>query len=121
MGFLIVGVLLLVLYLADISPVTNWHWGWIALPFALAAVWWAIVDATGMTQRRAVRKMDARKAARRQRDMEALGLNVHREKRVRVMRDASRRANTPPPPPPPPKEKSASPPPPDPPRRDPRP
>ena len=94
MGFLIAGVLLLVLYFAGISPVAEWHWGWIVLPFGLAAVWWAIADSTGLTQRRAIEKMEARKVARRQRDMEALGLDVRRERRVIVMRDASRRAQT---------------------------
>lgn len=92
MWFLIAGVLLGLLYLGDVNPVASWHWGWILLPFGLAALWWAIADGTGFTQRRAIDKMEARKVARRQRDMEALGLNVRREKRVRVIRNAAERA-----------------------------
>jgi small Trp-rich protein len=92
MWFLIVGVLMGALYLAGIEPVSNWHWGWVLLPFGLAAVWWAFADATGMTQRRAIDKMEARKVARRQRDMEALGLNVRRERRVKVIRDTAERS-----------------------------
>jgi small Trp-rich protein len=94
MGFLIAGVVLLVLYLAGVSPVSAWHWGWIALPFGLAVLWWVISDRIGLTQRRAVDKMEARKVARRQRDMEALGLDVRREKRITVLRDANRPAQT---------------------------
>lgn len=94
MGFLIAGVLLLLMYWAGIEPVASWHWGWIALPFALAALWWAIADATGITQRRAMDKLEARKVARRQRDMEALGLNARRERRITVIRDAARRAQS---------------------------
>lgn len=92
MWFLIAGLVLGGLYLADVSPVAGWHWGWILLPFGLAALWWAVADATGLTQRRAIDKMESRKEARRQRDMEALGLNVRRERRVKVIRDAAQRA-----------------------------
>jgi small Trp-rich protein len=91
MWFLIAGLLLGLLYLGDVSPVASWHWGWILLPFGLAAVWWAIADSTGLTQRRAIDRMEARKVARRERDMEALGLNVRREKRVKVIHSAAAR------------------------------
>jgi small Trp-rich protein len=117
MWFLIGGLVLLGLWMAEIGPVAQLHWGWVMLPFVLAAVWWAIADSTGLTKQREERKMEERKVARRQRDMEALGLNVRREKRVRVIRDAARRATA--------QAAADAPPPPakpdDPPRRDPRP
>lgn len=94
MWFVIAGLLLGALYLGDVSPVSSWHWGWVLLPFGLAALWWAVADATGFTQRRAIDKMEARKVARRLRDMEALGLNVRRERRVKVVRDAADRAKS---------------------------
>lgn len=94
MWFLIAGLLLGLLKFADIDPVAGWHWGWILSLFALAALWWAIADGTGLTQRRAIDKMEERKVARRARDMEALGLNVRRESRVTAIRDAARRAQT---------------------------
>ena len=96
--------------MADLGPFGALHWGWIVLPFALAAIWWAIADATGVSQRRAMRKMEERKIARRQRDMEALGLDPRRDKRMRALRDPGKRASPPP----------ASGTPPEPPRRDPR-
>jgi small Trp-rich protein len=116
MWFLVGGLVLLGLWMAEIGPVAQLHWVWVMLPFLLAAVWWAVADSTGLTKRREERKMEERKVARRQRDMEALGLNVHRERRVRVIRDAARRANAPAADAAPPPAKPA-----DPPRRDPRP
>jgi len=111
MWFLVAGLLLLVLWLADLGPFGALHWGWIVLPFALAAIWWAIADATGVSQRRAMRKMEERKVARRQRDMEALGLDTRRDKRVRAGRAGGKRSSAPP------ASGAAAP---DPPRRDPR-
>jgi small Trp-rich protein len=118
MWFLVGGVVLLGLKMADIGPVAGLNWVWVLLPFGLAALWWAFADSTGLTKAREVRKMEERKVARRQRDMEALGLNVRRDKRVRVIRDAARRAAAAPPGPAGP---PAAAPPADPPRRDPRP
>jgi len=91
MGFLIVGVLLGLLYLAGIEPVANWHWGWILLPFGLAAVWWTFVDATGISKKRAMKKMEDRKAERRQKAMESLGLTMKASDR----KEALERARTP--------------------------
>jgi small Trp-rich protein len=76
MAFLIVGVLLLAMKLAAFGPVAEWGWTWVMLPFGLAVVWWAIADKTGLTRRRAMRKMDERKAERRQRSLEQLGLGT---------------------------------------------
>jgi small Trp-rich protein len=76
MAFLIVGVLLLALKLAELGPVAELGWTWVLLPFGLAVVWWAIADKTGLTRRRAMRKMDERKAERRQRSLEQLGLGT---------------------------------------------
>ena len=105
MWFVIGGVVLGLLWWADIEPVARLPWGWLLLPFVLAAVWWTVADATGMTRRRAQDKMDKRKVARRERDMKALGLDVRQAQRVRVLRDPARR---PPPAPPAPAQKGAS-------------
>lgn len=115
MWFLIGGLLLLALWVGDVGPVGNWHWGWILLPFACAAAWWAFADSTGLTRRRAVQKMEERKVARRQRDMEALGLGIKRD--TRPTRKPGQRASTAAPPAPRKTEAPAA----EPPRRDPRP
>ena len=97
MWFLVVGVLLLVMKIAEVGPVADWSWVLILAPFGLAVVWWAIADSTGMTQRRAIERMEDRKRERRERDMKALGLDVRRDRRIRVLKDSSRKAAPPPP------------------------
>jgi small Trp-rich protein len=76
MAFMILGLLLVAMKLAEFGPVAAWGWTWVLLPFGLAAVWWAIADKTGITRRRAMRKMDERKEQRRQRSLEQLGLGI---------------------------------------------
>ena len=101
MGFLIVGVLLLVMKVAEFGPVAELSWMWVLLPFGLAVAWWSFADGTGLTQRRAMRKMDARKEERRQRSLEQLGLGIHAGKGSAVKRAA-------PPPASPPAEREAA-------------
>lgn len=76
MGFVLLGVLLVVLRLGgwvQFHKDDFWAWVIVLAPFALAAAWWAWADATGLTQRNAMRNLDQRKAARREQQMEALG------------------------------------------------
>ena len=83
MWFVLVGVALLALKLIGVPPVAAWSW-WIVLsPFALAAAWWAYADATGFTQRKAMKQMDDKKAARRGKQMEALGQGDPNKRRRR--------------------------------------
>lgn len=89
MIFVAVGVVLLLLKVLEIDPVAGWSWLYVLAPFAVALAWWAYADSTGLTQRRAIRRMEERKVARRERDMEALGLNVHSDRRKREMRKAA--------------------------------
>lgn len=89
MPFVAVGAILLLLKLLEIDPVTGWSWAWILAPFGLAVAWWLYADSTGLTQRRAIRRMEERKVARRERDMQALGLNVHSDRRKRAQRSAA--------------------------------
>lgn len=81
MWFIVVGVLLVALKLADIAPVAGWLWWWVLAPFPLAAVWWAIADSTGMTKRNEMNKLEDKKKERRRRSMEAMGLDRESQKR----------------------------------------
>ena len=81
MWFLIVGVVLLGMKLAEVGPGAEWSWWIVLAPFALAAAWWSFSDAMGLTQAREMRKMDARQAARRQKAVDDLGLGSRRKKR----------------------------------------
>ena len=95
MLLVILGTVLLILKIAEVGPFTDMSWWWVALPFAAITLWWAFADATGLTQREAIDKMEERKVKRRERDMEALGLNTRRSRRLSAMQSARRRAQTP--------------------------
>ncbi len=80
MWFVAIGVAMLVMNLAGIGPVGEWAWAgfgkawFILVPFGLAVAWWGWSDASGRTQRKAMEKVDAKRDARRQKAMDALGL-----------------------------------------------
>ena len=92
MPLVAIGAILLLLKLLEIDPVSDWSW-WIVLgPFGAAVAWWAYADSTGLTQRRAIKRMAQRKVQRRERDMAALGLNVTSDRRKRATRNAAHEA-----------------------------
>jgi len=53
------------------------------LPFARAAVWWFFADSTGLTQRKAMDKIDAKREARRQKNLDAMGMGLDKGKKKR--------------------------------------
>jgi small Trp-rich protein len=77
MWFVAAGVVLVLLKLlafgSIFGAVSDWSWWWVLSPFACAVAWWAWADSSGLTQRKAMQRMDERKAARRARTLEALG------------------------------------------------
>ena len=84
MAFVLIGVLFLVLRLGgwvQFHQDDLWAWLIVLSPFALAVAWWWFSDATGMTQRRVMDAMDAKKAARREQQMEGLGLKPRAKKK----------------------------------------
>ncbi len=74
MWLVVVGVVLAGLKLLGLGMVAGWPWWTVLAPFALAALWWKVADATGITQRRAMDREDARAAKRREAQFEALGM-----------------------------------------------
>ena len=88
MWFVVVGCLLLAMKMTEFGFAADWSWMWILLPFGLAVVWWAFVDATGITRQRVMDLLDVRKLERRKRQLDALGLNWRRERRVTVIKEA---------------------------------
>jgi small Trp-rich protein len=98
MWFIIVGVLLIVLKFADVALVAGLAWWWVLAPFALAAAWWAYADASGMTKRAEMDKLEDKKKERRQKAMDALGIDRGRQQREdaaeRVRRLAASRAES---------------------------
>lgn len=81
MWFVVLGVLLLVMKLADFGPVGAWSWWWVLAPFACAVAWWAWADATGYTKRREMDKMDAKREERRKTQLTALGIKPRDRRR----------------------------------------
>lgn len=76
MAFILLGVLFIVLRLGgwvQFHKDDFWAWVIVLSPFALAVAWWAWSDASGLTQRKAMDALDAKKDARRQQLMEGLG------------------------------------------------
>ncbi len=76
MAFVLIGVLFVVLRLGgwvQFSKDDFWAWIIVLAPFGLALLWWTYADATGLTQRKAMKAMDDKKAERREKAMEALG------------------------------------------------
>ena len=99
MAFLILGIVLLAMKLGEFGPGADWSWWLVLGPFGLAVLWWNFADSVGLTQRRAMDKMEAKKIERRDRNLEALGLVVRPGHNVRRVADspkasapASRRA-----------------------------
>ena len=83
MAFLILGVLLLGMKMAEFGPVASWSWWGVLAPFGLAIAWWGFADSIGLTQRRAMDKMEQAKRERRNRNLEALGLGPRRDRKAR--------------------------------------
>jgi small Trp-rich protein len=82
MWFVAVGVMLILLNLLEVGPIGEWTWTlggdlWkFALPFVFAVAWWAWSDASGLTKRREMERMDEKKEVRREKNMVALGLKI---------------------------------------------
>ena len=75
MYFVLIGVLLLVMKVAEFGAVAAWPWWGVLLPFGLAVVWWAWADATGYTKRKQMEKMDERVKQRRTENLSKLGMD----------------------------------------------
>ena len=95
MPLVAIGVLLLLGWWLDVGPLGRLPWYVPLIPFGLAVLWWEFADSSGWTQRKAIEKMEKRKADRRQNALEALGLDSKRERQVTAAReDAARRSTT---------------------------
>jgi small Trp-rich protein len=73
MYLIVLGLLLILMKVAEFGPVANWSWLIVLAPFGAAVVWWAWADASGYTKRREMDKMDDKKKERRKKNLVALG------------------------------------------------
>jgi len=81
MVLIVLGVLLLVMRVAEFGPVGAWPWWVVLSPFPAAALWWWWADVTGWTKRREMNKMDAKRQERRRKNLEALGMDAKGRRR----------------------------------------
>lgn len=95
MWFIVIGVLLILLKLGDIGMVAAWAWWVVLTPFGLALLWWAYADASGLTKRREMDKLEEKKLERRRKAMDALGVSREAQKKgegaMRARRAAAER------------------------------
>lgn len=75
---LCLGLFLVLLKYLEIGPVAAWSWWWVLAPFAVAALWWAWADSSGLTKRRAMEKMEKRRQDRINRHKTAMGVGPRR-------------------------------------------
>lgn len=92
MWFVVLAVVLIVLKLLEIGPPAVWPWWGVLSPLALAVVWWWWADFSGYTKRREMDKMDEKKAARRRKSLEALGLDHRAFDKEKKSAEAFKRA-----------------------------
>jgi small Trp-rich protein len=81
MYLVLLGLLLIALKWGEVGPVANWSWWAVLAPFAGAVLWWTWADATGYYKRREMRKLDEKRAARVEREMNNLGTNPKNRRR----------------------------------------
>ena len=68
------GLLLLAMKALSLGPVSAWSWWLVLAPFGLAVLWWTWADAYGYTRRQVMRRDQARRQARIDRQRKAQGL-----------------------------------------------
>ena len=89
MLFVLIGLVLIGLNLADVGPIGRWNWEFFGdlwkfcVPFGLAIVWWIYSDVSGLNKRREMKRMEDKKEARRQENLEALGMDTRTRARRR--------------------------------------
>ena len=94
MWLLVIGLVLVGLKVAEVSPVATWSWFTVLAPFVGTVLWWVIADATGLTARREQQRWLKRREKRRHDAMKNLrpgkGPDMRRVQRHDPTRDENR-------------------------------
>ena len=81
MWFVLIGLAIIGMNLASIGPFANWNWEFtgdlwkFCVPFGFAVLWWIWSDKSGLNKRREIDRMDAKRQARREENLAALGFD----------------------------------------------
>lgn len=86
MAFFWLGVALIALKWLGFPGIGTMAWGWVLAPFGVAAAWWAFADATGVTQRQIMARMQRQASERRRAQYERLGMRIGRDMPLRGQR-----------------------------------
>ena len=92
MLFVIIGLVLIGLNIAGIGPVGQWNWEFFGdlwkfcVPFVLAIIWWIYSDKSGLNKRREMQRMEDKKKARREQNLEALGMDTRARRKANKQR-----------------------------------
>ena len=86
MLFVVIGIALIVLNLANVGIFGTWNWEFFGdmwkfcVPFAMAVIWWVWSDKSGLNKRREMDRMEKKKSDRRKENLVSLGMD-HRNRR----------------------------------------
>jgi small Trp-rich protein len=72
MYLLVLGIILLVMKIAQVGPGADLSWWWVLAPFPAVPLWWAISDATGLTRRQVDAREEQRRVARMRKHLDNL-------------------------------------------------
>ncbi len=92
MLFVIIGVVLILLNVANVGIFGRWNWElfgdlWkFVLPFVFAAAWWYWSDVSGLNKRREMERMEKKKKGRRQDNLAALGMDTRSRRKAQKQR-----------------------------------
>jgi len=88
MLFVLAGIVLIGLNLADVGPFGKWNWEFFGdlwkfvVPFLLAIVWWVWSDKSGLNKRREMDRMEKKKLDRRKENLAALGMDTRARRKA---------------------------------------
>jgi small Trp-rich protein len=86
----VIGLLLVLAKYFEFGPFADWSWWVILSPFLVAFLWWQFADSSGWTKQREIDRIEQKKQERREKALDALGIDRNRDRQVRKARDAAR-------------------------------
>ncbi len=92
MLFVLIGVALIILNVANIGPFGAWNWDFFGdlwkfcVPFMCAIAWWVYSDRSGLNKRREMQRMEQKKVNRRKENLVSLGMDSSARRRAKKQR-----------------------------------
>ena len=89
MLFVLIGIALIILNIANIGPVGAWNWEFwgdlwkFCVPFIFAVAWWIYSDLSGLNKRREIERMEQKKRDRRKENLVSLGMDTRARRKAR--------------------------------------